>query len=599
MRFSELQDDLNNRGYNGLINLNIIRGDLYTTGSYDSGCKVPSLWPSDDGRTKLGTEAGIGQPIRNYEAVILDKNGNFSQRFYRIYPGLGYTLTDPTDYETIRDALIARAHADGLYPPAAVVAVPNGGESFPRGAAQEIEWSHAGIGGNVQIDLLKGGSLYSTIAASTPNDGSHIWTIPSNQVAASDYRIRVTPALEPAKLDESNADFTIYDPTLTILTPNGGEVLARGAANEITWSDTGIGGNVSIDLYKGGVFDSAIVASTPSDGSYTWSTPTSQALSDDYRIRITPADAPAKVDDSDADFTIDAPIYATTMETDPGWTFDGDWGWGVPSIAEGYWSPPIPPTSAHSGTRVIGYDIDGCYAAGMPATEWATSPTFDCSYRTNVSLNFWRYVGTDTGDEVHLQAKNGGVAWQTVWSSSSRLNIGSWQLVSYDISAIADNQTGVQIRFGMGPTASGRYFCGMYIDDLQVRGGFATTSNGTAHAWLATHGITNNQEAADMSDPDGDGALTWEEYQAGTDPTDPASVFCVFNIDFSGGSNCISWIGTTNSGVTTDFIIYRTTDITSPAWVPVGTNSRSASGSNVWWDTNPPAGPVFYRPALP
>lgn len=53
-----------------------------------------------------------------------------------------------------------------------------------------------------------------------------------------------------------------------------------------------------------------------------------------------------------------------------------------------------------------------------------------------------------------------------------------------------------------------------------------TTAQGTPYDWLEGHGIDGGDpEAADLIDHDKDGALAWEEYLAGTDPTDPASVF--------------------------------------------------------------------------
>jgi len=144
---------------------------------------------------------------------------------------------------------------------------------------------------------------------------------------------------------------------------------------------------------------------------------------------------------------------------------------------------------------------------------------------------------------------------------------------------------------------SGSTFCDYgAVEDA----GEQTTSNGTSYAWLANHGITNNQETADVSDPDGDGALTWEEYQAGTDPTDASSVFCVLNIHSLISSNCIVWYGTTNSGVATDFVIYRATNLLSPSWQAITTTPRSITGTNIWWDEHPlPGVPLFYRPALP
>ena len=45
------------------------------------------------------------------------------------------------------------------------------------------------------------------------------------------------------------------------------------------------------------------------------------------------------------------------------------------------------------------------------------------------------------------------------------------------------------------------------------------------YPWLAQYGITNNQDAAVLLDPDGDGLTTGQEYIAGTDPTNAASCF--------------------------------------------------------------------------
>lgn len=53
----------------------------------------------------------------------------------------------------------------------------------------------------------------------------------------------------------------------------------------------------------------------------------------------------------------------------------------------------------------------------------------------------------------------------------------------------------------------------------------ATTAQGTPYSWLESFGIDGGDpEAADLLDHDGDGALAWEEFVAGTDPTQSLSV---------------------------------------------------------------------------
>lgn len=50
---------------------------------------------------------------------------------------------------------------------------------------------------------------------------------------------------------------------------------------------------------------------------------------------------------------------------------------------------------------------------------------------------------------------------------------------------------------------------------------------GTPVPWLVAHGFTTDFEAAELSDPDGDGAPTWYEYRTDTDPRDPNSIFAL------------------------------------------------------------------------
>jgi hypothetical protein len=55
---------------------------------------------------------------------------------------------------------------------------------------------------------------------------------------------------------------------------------------------------------------------------------------------------------------------------------------------------------------------------------------------------------------------------------------------------------------------------------------------GTPVPWLIAHGFTEDFEAAELSDPDGDGIPTWKEYRANTDPRDPDSRFMVHPVSF-------------------------------------------------------------------
>lgn len=130
--------------------------------------------------------------------------------------------------------------------------------------------------------------------------------------------------------------------------------------------------------------------------------------------------------------------------------------------------------------------------------------------------------------------------------------------------------------------------------------GWGSAPKGTPLSWLMNYGITNNFAAAEDSDPDVDGLATWAEYRAGTNPTNAASVFQFQEIAPVSGGIRLSWYGTTNSGLATPFLVYRSTDTAGPAWQLLASDiPRAGDGMNTWTDAAPAIGPqAFYRVAI-
>jgi hypothetical protein len=85
---------------------------------------------------------------------------------------------------------------------------PNGGETLNGGASTNITWTSTGSIANVALEYsTNGGSSWTSITTSTPNDGLHAWTVPS--AATTQGRVRVSDATNAAVNDVSNANFTI------------------------------------------------------------------------------------------------------------------------------------------------------------------------------------------------------------------------------------------------------------------------------------------------------------------------------------------------------------------------------------------------------
>lgn len=92
--------------------------------------------------------------------------------------------------------------------------------------------------------------------------------------------------------------FEIAIPTsITVTNPANGTEWLPGETYSITWENTR-NNNVKIDLYKGGVFSTTLATSTPDDGTFSWTIPTSPTLAPDYQIRISDVLMPAIFDDS-------------------------------------------------------------------------------------------------------------------------------------------------------------------------------------------------------------------------------------------------------------------------------------------------------------
>ncbi|MCG2759853.1 MAG: Ig-like domain-containing protein, partial [Candidatus Delongbacteria bacterium] len=94
-----------------------------------------------------------------------------------------------------------------------------------------------------------------------------------------------------------------FPPNITVTSPNGSESWQAGSIKSVTWTDN-IPGNVKIELYKGGIQNSVISASTVSTGSYNWTILSTQTPGTDYKIRITSIDTPTLFDESNANFSI-------------------------------------------------------------------------------------------------------------------------------------------------------------------------------------------------------------------------------------------------------------------------------------------------------
>jgi len=145
------------------------------------------------------------------------------------------------------------------------ILAPNGGETWLIGATDTIQWSSAGVSGNVKIELNRTypTGAWQILFANTTNDQIEPW--PVSGETTTQARIRIASVSQPTLQDISNGDFTITNPYIVVGDPNGGDVWAENETQTFTWEGAGVNGNIRIELnrdYPSGIWET-LFASIP------------------------------------------------------------------------------------------------------------------------------------------------------------------------------------------------------------------------------------------------------------------------------------------------------------------------------------------------
>ena len=192
-------------------------------------------------------------------------------------PGNYYTC-EPGDLPILEDTAWYCANSEGATHPVGS-RLPNALNLMDlQGNVSEWCWDWWGIyPGGIRVDykgpvsgvsrVVRGGSWYDPPALLDP-----------------DSRSAVNPGL-----GFSTLGFRLLKPLsgFAVTSPQGGEYWKQGTTHDITWTQGEMTGDVTIELYKGGVFDSTISSTVPAiDETFSWDIPTDQATGVDYKVKI-------------------------------------------------------------------------------------------------------------------------------------------------------------------------------------------------------------------------------------------------------------------------------------------------------------------------
>jgi len=249
-----------------------------------------------------------------------------------------------------------------------------------------------------------------------------------------------------------------------------------------------------------------------------------------------------------------------------GWTQEyvtGSLGW----IASQGGAISNHPAQAHGGS----------YNALLYIGEWSTqktkliTPLIDFENATlNPQLTFWHYMQLWETDQDELRIyyrTNSLVAWTLLATYTN-------DAAAWTPRTVALPNPGCSYSLAFEGTA--HYGYGVCVDDVLITATVPVpthTTRGTPYTWLDLYDLVTggNYEAADVNDTDSDTLAAWQEYIAGTVPTNAASVFRA-GILISNDWPWVSW--TPDLGSARIYTVVGKTNLADSIWSTTNANSH-------------------------
>ena len=259
-------------------------------------------------------------------------------------------------------------------------------------------------------------------------------------------------------------------------------------------------------------------------------------------------------------------LFQADMNVDPGWSYDGQWAWGVPTGTSG------DPDSGYTGDNVVGYNLTGDYTNGLSQTTATTGP-IDCSSASQVYLSFWRWLGVESSAYDHASIElsdDGGGTWDVIWDhTGGTLEDGEWIYQEFDLTQWAANTSNVKIRWNMGPTDSSETYCGWNIDDVLIS---YTSPCNVPFMEYSSHSIDDSSGNNDGQINAGEAiSLGMTLHNIGTDAENLSAQLFTLNPHISISSDTVQFPDIPQSGTgeaTTDFLFDVSPDAEDGELIP-------------------------------
>jgi hypothetical protein len=167
-------------------------------------------------------------------------------------------------------------------------------------------------------------------------------------------------------------------------------------------------------------------------------------------------------------------LYFFSLDTDPGWTRQGQWAFGHPTGQGGATHGYPDPTNGATGANVFGVNLSGDYSTTPGGPYYLIAGPLNFAGCLNITLQFQRWLNTDYQPFAYatIDVSSNGTTWSPIFANGTGGEIADsvWTNCQYDISVVANNQPNVYVRWGY-QIASGAYaYSGWNIDDIGFLG---------------------------------------------------------------------------------------------------------------------------------
>jgi hypothetical protein len=169
-------------------------------------------------------------------------------------------------------------------------------------------------------------------------------------------------------------------------------------------------------------------------------------------------------------------IYDISLDTDPGWTMEGQWEFGIPTGQQcGPYGYPDP-NSGRTGRNVIGVNLNGCYNTDLGDPYSVTTGPFELKGYKDVKLRFWQWLNTDWAEYVEnsFETSPDENTWDRIWQNPKRDEIteNEWTYVEYYYpGSWPDDEPILYLRWSYQVVKErANAYTGWNIDDIQFIG---------------------------------------------------------------------------------------------------------------------------------